>query len=78
MGLHSSPDGYSDISETFAHLVLGYRFQPIKKDLPLERSFARFMETAFFSLIMKVYPLDTSSKGITIKKYVLLLFCSKK
>lgn len=28
---NASPDGDSVISETFAHLVLGYRFQPIKK-----------------------------------------------
>lgn len=28
---NSSPDGESAITETFAHLVLGYRFQPIKK-----------------------------------------------
>ena len=28
---NSSPDGDSAISNSFAHLVLGYRFQPIKK-----------------------------------------------
>ncbi|MBP6513421.1 MAG: hypothetical protein KA347_12205 [Bacteroidia bacterium] len=28
---NSSPEGESAINETFAHLVLGYRFQPINK-----------------------------------------------
>ena len=28
---NSSSDGSSAITETFAHLILGYRFQPIKK-----------------------------------------------
>jgi hypothetical protein len=28
---NSNPDGDSAIAETFAHLVLGYRFQPINK-----------------------------------------------